>query len=226
MNPQAFDYDEELFQLCAAHPNDENPDCLSLFNQHQLHYNRLPYPSEISKQIRLNSFLDSVAFVHNHNSIQQRSYFHVTLNQFSDCEQHELPLHDIDFYSLYKADDHHVLEEKKPRVLSGETGKVFQELIRDDLKVNSDTGPVWISASNIRTYRTSKKDDGNKQDGSLVQSHDALGDFIADPMNKDWTQYLNWATADNPDGVSIVHPSSDQVRLNHYHSVMYVVPVG
>ena len=235
----AFLYDEESLRLCAALPTEDNIACASLFTQHQLHYGRPPYPSIQSKVIRLNRFLQSVTFVHNHNSLTETLRFNVTLNQFSDCEPYELPLHDFDFYSpavshsFYNGGDKHDVEDESheqilnnkdySRALPIEADKSVHELIREDMKVNSNTGPVWISASNIRTYRTSRKDDGNKQDGSLVQYHDALGDFIADPMNKDWTQYLNWATADNPDGVSIVHPSSDQViRLNLHYDRMYV----
>ena len=45
----------------------------------------------------------------------------------------------------------------------------------------------------------------------------SIGDFKKDQY--DWKRHLNWATEDNPDGVAIVNPASDQVNL-HLHSFL------
>jgi len=197
--PLAFHYDENELQMCALLPSSDTSACLSLFTQHQLHYNRIHESSQqMYENKRMNHFLNSITIVYNHNSRTDgnipKSHFHVTLNQFSDCDPYDvIPAHNTDTRVPLEAQQ-------------------IQELSENNhLKIDSSTGPVWISASNIRTFRTSRKDDGsNKQDSSLVQSHDALGDFVVDPRNKDWTEYLNWATTDNPDGVPIVHTSNDQ----------------
>jgi hypothetical protein len=217
MVDQAFEYDEDIFRLCAVSPNKENGACLSLFASHQLHFKRLPYPSKRMKNSRMINFLESVSFIHTHNSMVNEKHFRVSLNQFSDCDQDELPLmmqsDSIDEIVVEEGEieiNDTWMESSRIRVIPGQ---ILDESVQrlDDVKVNSNTGPVWISASNIRAYKTDRKDDKN---GSIIASHDVLGDFVDDPIGKDWNQYLNWATGDNPDGVPIVHPSTDQASID------------
>ena len=77
-----------------------NQDCKSLFEQHTVHYNRPPLSNEElqfwmiasleSMSPRIEAFLRSVLFVHNHND--DIGKHKVALNRFSDMLEHELPL--------------------------------------------------------------------------------------------------------------------------------------
>jgi len=59
----------------------------------------------------------------------------------------------------------------------------------------------------------SKEDNGGLELGDIAKSpgleekEDGSDD---DDESDDWGSYLNWATEDNPDGVSVVHPAMDQ----------------
>ena len=57
-----------------------------------------------------------------------------------------------------------------------------------------------------------KTDSVNSIGGDGVDNY--LFQYDLKTSNNNWKTTLDWATEDNPDGVAIVHPSIDQVRIN------------
>ena len=110
-----FTYSESQLTSCATsfintNANGNRNDCRDLFLQHASHYNRprltpdeeglwnsfliSETPRNVSgSSSRIEAFLNSVQFVHRHNTREGPNNIHtVGLNRFSDLNQYELPL--------------------------------------------------------------------------------------------------------------------------------------
>jgi hypothetical protein len=80
-----------------------------------------------------------------------------------------------------------------------------------DSAVGGEGHQVHIKATTMELnnhYRYDDDDDGNDSATSAGETMMVTDDAVAD----DYDSFLNWSTEDNPDGVSIVHNASDQVR--------------
>jgi len=256
-----FEYKEEILSSCVAtlHSNatHNNNDCMDLFHKHQHHYQRSNAHTQSNN--RYATFLQSVVFVYNHNTDNNNNKYRfcVQLNQFSDLQQHELPLIDTanfttELEEIYKSTaslqhDEGIIKDKKNRftipfkrtkntldisnnqftllksirdiqnvhrsfgLLSQEEKEKFD---RDDLNnkkplLKRSTDDILQEKKN-EDFRSVKQYLNYKQLSSTGpnQDEEKVNDFVYD--EDDYSTNLNWATHENPDGISLVHPSSYQ----------------
>ena len=210
-------------------------ECHQLFLQHQSFYERTIAHSQTPG--RLDQFITNVAFVYSHNqnydsSSSSNISHHVTLNQFSDMFDHELPYfnsqeqwstsqreeilyNDVtntqNMNNCTRCEEHdkfvlNLIDENSPT-----TSKVFY--MRRHKHHDPKALVVHDTNHGTRTYKGQYYilDTSNNTKYRYNNPEIFLYDFIKRDDN--WGKSLNWATEENPDGVGIVHPAIDQVRV-------------
>ena len=241
-------------------------ECHELFSQHQKFYNRSASHSETPG--RLNNFIQNVLFVYNHNQRYQESssldpdshnlvlHYDVTINQFSDLLNNELPFSNIpndanmrqapsythtskdleeDHESLFLID----IEKLSPiptndfdlqRIKANEDDILqnFENILSSKRLYKEGTPILTTYNPNYRNHSHHHSENGKSNDditqwlkqkekqnhpflGSKVYSNQTLFMYDFNDSDDDWSTYMDWATADNPDGVVIVHTPTDQV---------------
>jgi hypothetical protein len=179
------------------------PECQSLFQEHQSFYKRSSAHSNTAK--RYDQFINSVIFVHQHN--QKHASFlssstatatataglshRVTLNQFSDLFDHELP-----FPRTLAA------KLKLPDNLKNTLKSTLEEHFS---RKNKNQEMMVHEITKKRHYLLGQTKSNSSSSSSFSFAYDLV------TSNDNWNTNLNWATKDNPDGVKIVHESMDQV---------------
>ena len=90
-----FEYDEDLLSSCASDAlnNKECLACRELFEHHQTFFRRKN--DGINERKRYGAFLKNALFVHAFNQ-NKKSHHRVSINQFSDFLEYELPMHNVD----------------------------------------------------------------------------------------------------------------------------------
>lgn len=219
MNGRPFLYDASLTEECIL----ENPTssstqlnggaCDTLFRLYSKHYGREPEPS------RLQRFVQSVHLVHNHNKRNDSSH-RITLNQFSDLHVHELPLASTqnnvwneEYLSSPVNVMHLTINDFIHAVDMHDDRRRLRKHHRRKDKAPTNSSVVWSSLESrvvvdeSNDHRVHIK--ANKKQNSGVDNDNTIqGVFPLD--TSDFELHLNWATTENPDGVSIVHRPSDQ----------------
>jgi KDEL-tailed cysteine endopeptidase len=178
---------------------------------------------------RFENFVENVHLVHYHN--RRSDVLHrIALNQFSDRHPNEMPLYPInsDRDSLQDVLPKDVLVnlssrngitsallelETRRRLHHGDKKKKHHKGHHKKVKMDIDPQDRWAaleSASGAGTMEGRQvriKARESDIDQILDVGDDDAGESLVDD---NFEKYLNWATRDNPDGVSIVHPASDQ----------------
>lgn len=186
--PSTFDWSE----------SDNDSNCLRLYLQHQANYNRSSHHTQNEERYAI--FLENVAFVHEHNNLYLESethYHHVTLNQFSDRLNDELPLAEFPL-PTEKIKDWKI-NEKTPRSHGDSHDRYWDK--------------DWFQKVKFVKRKRRKHQQNllllSLKDKKIEMFRKRYPDFQKN--GDDWATYLNWASTDNPDGLNLVHPVSDQV---------------
>ena len=183
-----------------ANVKNTSENCWRLFLLHQAHYNRRSSPDNGHKD-RYAIFVENAIFVHRHNS-REGSGHQVTLNQFSDRFPHELPITDLSFSVPEESSqkDEEKGEDAWTRIDFLPQARIFEK----DWFEN-------ITIPQRKQLRRPKKLSLSHTDIQIELFRQHYPDFQNSP--DDWKTYLNWASSDNPDGISLSHPVSDQVSV-------------
>jgi hypothetical protein len=220
MNGHPFLYDASLTEECVLdNPTSSSTQlkgsaCDGLFRLFSKHYGREPDPA------RLQRFVQSVRLVHNHNKRNDTSH-RITLNQFSDLHVHELPLTSPESNVL---NEEHLSSQVNVMHLAindfihavdvPEDRRRLKKHHRRKDKVPTNKSVVWSSLESTVVVDESNDHHvhikAKKQNSEVDNDNKIQGVFPV--HNSDFDLHLNWATTENPDGVSIVHRPSDQVR--------------
>ena len=223
----AFEYDEALLRACAqsslvasvigskkivstAEGNDEA--CLKLQELFSKHYQR--------SQGGLNQeFLSSVSLVHQHNNAKGKTHT-LTLNQFSDTKATLSGWQEIDYQNderVIALHDTHSIQKAAKMIFSSTTRSDDEGSIRWQRHHYEENHSIALdemmesrkghNKSNNLPFIQQKSNNHSRPIGQIVvhgTSYQALN------VDDYFISSLNWATTNNPDGASIVHPASDQ----------------
>jgi len=216
----------------------ESSYCHELFNEHQSFYKRLEKHRNTLGRFEI--FVNNVVLVYQHSYPAQFSststsvgrQYKVTLNHFSDFLQHELPLYEKDDYSLpteseiYEYHSGGGSEQTNSHEINNSSNEedVFYVEISPPLDVNNELSRSLYSKHKLHRLIHDEQHSYLREswtNGHIKEKHEmkhssqsfnkhivSIGDFKKDQY--DWKRHLNWATEDNPDGVAIVNPASDQ----------------
>jgi len=208
-----FPYSENLLNDCAneklgGKSQVDGGACEKLFRQHAKHFDR--EDADISS-LRFNRFLNSVLQVHDHNKRHGNTH-RIGLNQFSDRYNDELPLTSFDNTSLLDAleslDESTVVNLSSHERILDAAGGIYNQRRRNGVirehhsfELNSfDPKHRWetLNSSNVQKQH------------HVIGSIPNLSTKYTAVADEKFENYLNWATTENPDGVSIVNPPSNQ----------------
>ncbi len=215
------------------------PECEVLYKNHQSFYKRSSSHSTTPGRFEL--FVDNVVFVYSYSRNSLISH-QVALNQFSDLFQTELPFTDQSskFSNDTYEDESNELIIKQSIIPLNFTTEivgnfdVFQSIQKffgvahhslvvyspskipdHSKKLKGQPGKKWIVLEHSKHHNDvfgEGKGCNNKSCGKNVSYNERnMYDFVHSDDN--WRSHLDWATKNNPDGVAIVHPPIDQVRL-------------
>ena len=223
----AFEYDDDLLRACAkssivasvvgskeivgsAEGNDDA--CHKLHELFSQHYQR-------SQGGLDQEFLSSVSAVHQHNNAERKTHT-LTLNQFADTKVTLSGWKEMDYHDdqrVIALHDNHSIQEAAKMILSSTRGNededrtklqhhhaeenrsiVFNEVLKSWKGQNK--------SSNLLFTQQTSKIHSRKIGQTIV--HNSSSQSLND--DDSFRSSLNWATTNNPDGASIVHPASDQ----------------
>jgi hypothetical protein len=205
MSQSPFLFDETLVANCVLDNGARTnrlEGCDALFRDYSKHYDR-----EISDE-RYQRFLKYIYLIHEHNSKNDTNH-RITLNQFSSLHEYELPLaaqqsiqmeDQFDLESNFNFRKLHSLKS----ILECAHFDYFDKPITYDHNVSFN----YNGSKENSTYQSTNTDKDKEQ--AWRSDND-----IDDPTEHfdNFNRSLNWATKENPDGVSIVHRASDQVGI-------------
>lgn len=232
MSSKAFEYDDSLLHECATSPvvyrivgakedlitkeaNGSDHSCRTLQDLFMKHYKR----STPSSWVWNERFLTSVLLVHRHNSRKGKNHT-LTLNQFADSNPPLSSWVDIESRNdnrIIHLNDKDSIQWAANMIASNEINRSNERLLkrlrkhrnRNELGHASldDQMNEW-KAPNLTNDRidTLQHQDHSRPIGQII---DETSTHILD-FEDSFTKSLNWATANNPDGISIVHPATDQ----------------
>lgn len=212
----AFHCNSAIIDACVAEykagSTKHNGACETLYDKHAKHYGK-----ELLKKgtQRFHRFVENVRLVQEHNRRNDVNH-QITLNQFSDLYDHELPLapmtnmeidSSVDFVHLSSHDS----------ILNAANGR---RRLKKKKNHHHHHQKVTIDVDPKDKWSTIDTAIDDHLEGRQVQisARHKVGNLIRDPeftiLDEDsYETHLNWATCDNPDGVPIVHPPTDQVRV-------------
>jgi hypothetical protein len=214
-----------------------SPQCHKLYLQHQSYYNRSISHSNTPN--RFQQFVQNVLFVYSHNQNYYTSSsitsHHVTLNQFVDLFDDELPYFDSVIYDsqnqkqedkstyfdltdefideIIQDEDHQLLSSRRRhRSQTKKNERHHKFVVFDPHKSyihhnEHKTKTSWL----LEEIKPHQYELGDMETNSSVVTSVNSFSFDFKSSEDDWETYLDWATVDNPDGVAIVHPPIDQV---------------
>ena len=213
-----FLYDDKLTADCVAEGDatvgtPKGGACEALFHEHSTHYRREP------SEDRFQRFVKNVQIVNEHNKRGDVTH-QITLNQFSDLQVDELPLFSLVSSGVVwnqtgqEANENVVHLSSVESILTAATHGDRRRLERRIRNFPVDPNVKWFSINSeivdeMQGHRIHIKK--RKEHNTEAAVTDDLTDSIVQ-HGENFDMYLNWATRENPDGVSIVHEATDQVR--------------
>lgn len=185
MNTLTFNYDKSLLSDCK----ERGINCRDLFARHQEFYLRTR-----STQEQFDRFIQAVHFVYRHNlRWGKESSYKVSLNQFSDQLESDLPLYESDYSFSQKHSEAYNFYNHSITILSD------VEFVGGFLK----------AYSRQKTFKTITHTPNQALPAYLANFTDLFHtDFKTD--NSNFQTHLDWSTEANPDGIPLVHPPIDQ----------------
>ncbi len=206
-----------------------SPHCHKLYLQHQSYYNRSISHSNAPN--RFQQFLHNVLFVYSHNQNYESSSsvtsHHLTLNQFVDVFDDELPYFNSDtnqeekstYFDLTDEFIQEIIQDEDNQLLSSrrQKSKTKKNLHHKFVVFYPHKSYIHHNEHRIKTSWLLEEIKQHQYELGDIETNSSIvtrvNSFAYDfkSSDDDWETYLDWATVDNPDGVAIVHPPIDQV---------------
>ena len=224
MIDQPFLYDEDLAERCALESDassktESHGACETLFRLYSKHYkgNEL----KMFEPVRFQTFVQNVRLVHHHNGLSDVSH-RITLNKFSHVPIEHLPWLSAgvnnsiwDQFTAFSDQEDSIMVVHlgfDDFVPHGNGQKLQRFLKHHSGHKHRDPQIVWSSRDSVVLVNENNHPHVSiraKTQPKKVKGDNSSKGLEADEL--DFDVHLNWATTENPDGVPIVHPPSDQV---------------
>jgi C1A family cysteine protease len=218
MHLSPFLFDEKLLSNCVLDKGiriNRGDGCDALFRAYSKHYER-----DLDDK-RYPRFLEHIYLIHEHNAKNDKNH-HITLNQFSSLHDYELPLatpqttkweDQIDLETNLSIRKLHSLKS----ILEFSHFDYFHNITHNQsIYFNFKSFEKNVTYQSTIAFRDKEQRRGRK-DNSLNDQDDETNFYRSTDHIDKFNLSLNWATKENPDGVSIVHRASDQVGILRFH---------